>query len=199
MGRMGGVLHNIICFAGALCKENVQDGGERGTDDLCSCVHCPLEGLLHYSSRTRQWCSWSAHSQWFPCRRWWGWVKGDLLFSAGWESVGACAFLESDMVLVVQVRFELWMASGWWATEFLLKSITTSFVFPTLRDRLLAPHHSASCATSSLYCVSSLLLMRPTTDVSSANLMMWLELNLAVLCGSAAWRAAGWAHLCSVW
>ncbi len=29
-------------------------------------------------------------------------------------------------------------------------------------------------------CVSSLLLMRPTTDVSSANLMMWLELNLAV-------------------
>ncbi len=33
---------------------------------------------------------------------------------------------------------------------FLLKSITTSFVFSTLRDRLFAPHHSASCATSSL-------------------------------------------------
>ncbi len=32
-------------FTGALCKENIQDGGERGTDDLCSCVHCPLEGL----------------------------------------------------------------------------------------------------------------------------------------------------------
>ncbi len=45
MGRMGGVLHNTIGFAGASCKENVQDGGERGTDDLCSCVHCPLEGL----------------------------------------------------------------------------------------------------------------------------------------------------------
>ncbi len=29
----------------ASCKENVQDGGERGTDDLCSCVHFPLEGL----------------------------------------------------------------------------------------------------------------------------------------------------------
>ncbi len=26
-------------------RKNVQDGGERGTDDLCSCVHCPLEGL----------------------------------------------------------------------------------------------------------------------------------------------------------
>ncbi len=23
-------------------KENVQDGWERGTDDLCSSVHCPL-------------------------------------------------------------------------------------------------------------------------------------------------------------
>ncbi len=41
----GGVLHNTVGFAGALCKENVQDGGERGTDDLCSHVHCPLEGL----------------------------------------------------------------------------------------------------------------------------------------------------------
>ncbi len=42
---MGGVLHDTIYFAGASCKENVQGGGERGTDDLCSCVHCPLEGL----------------------------------------------------------------------------------------------------------------------------------------------------------
>ncbi len=40
-------------------------------------------------SRTRQWCSWSARSLWFPCRRWWGWMEGDLLFSAGGESVGA--------------------------------------------------------------------------------------------------------------
>ncbi len=46
-----------------------------------------------------------------------------------------------------------------------------------------APHHSASCATSSLYCVSSLLLMRPTTDVSSANLMyvIGVELGSAVM------------------
>ncbi len=40
MGRMGGVLHDTIGFAGALCKENIQVGGERGTDDVCSCVHC---------------------------------------------------------------------------------------------------------------------------------------------------------------
>ncbi len=26
-------------------KEHIQDGGESGTDDRCSCVHCPLEGL----------------------------------------------------------------------------------------------------------------------------------------------------------
>ncbi len=29
------------------------------------------------------------HSQWCPCRMWWGWVEGDLLFSASGESVGA--------------------------------------------------------------------------------------------------------------
>ncbi len=45
MGGMGGVLHDTGSFTGASCKENVQDGGERGTDDLCSCVHCPLEEL----------------------------------------------------------------------------------------------------------------------------------------------------------
>ncbi len=27
---------------------HVQDGGERGTDNLCFCVHCPLEGLWVY-------------------------------------------------------------------------------------------------------------------------------------------------------
>ncbi len=45
VGGIGGVLHDTGSFTGASCKENVQDGGERGTDDLCSCVHCPLEGL----------------------------------------------------------------------------------------------------------------------------------------------------------
>ncbi len=45
MGGVGGVLHDAVGFAGASCKENVQDGWERGTDDLCSRVHCPLEVL----------------------------------------------------------------------------------------------------------------------------------------------------------
>ncbi len=45
MGGVGGVLHDTVGFAGASCKEDVQDGGERGTDDFCSCVHCLLEGL----------------------------------------------------------------------------------------------------------------------------------------------------------
>ncbi len=46
VGGMGGGLYDTGRFTGAPCKENVQDGGERGADDLCSCVHCPLEGLV---------------------------------------------------------------------------------------------------------------------------------------------------------
>jgi len=38
---MGGVLHDTGGFAGASCKENVPFEGERDTDDLYSCVHCP--------------------------------------------------------------------------------------------------------------------------------------------------------------
>ncbi len=45
MGGVGGVLHDTGSFTGASCKENFPDGGERGIDYLCSCVHCPLEGL----------------------------------------------------------------------------------------------------------------------------------------------------------
>ncbi len=45
MERMGGVLHDTIDFTGASCKENIQDGGGRVTDDFCSCGHSPLEGL----------------------------------------------------------------------------------------------------------------------------------------------------------
>ncbi len=45
LGGMGGALHDTGNFTGASCKENIQDGGERGTDDFCSGVHCPLEGL----------------------------------------------------------------------------------------------------------------------------------------------------------
>ncbi len=45
MGGMGGVIDDTVGFAGASCKENVQDGRERGTDDLCNYVQCPLEGL----------------------------------------------------------------------------------------------------------------------------------------------------------
>ncbi len=50
MGRMGGVLHYTICFTGAPCNENIKDGGERGTDDFCSCAHCLLEGISVFLS-----------------------------------------------------------------------------------------------------------------------------------------------------
>ncbi len=70
--------------------------GRRGEGHQWSLQLCSLSaggscGLLHYSSHTRQWCSWSARSQCFPFRKWWGWVEGDLHFSAGGESVGAVA------------------------------------------------------------------------------------------------------------
>ncbi len=42
MGGMGRVLHDAGIITGASCKENVWDGGESGTDDLCGSVHCPL-------------------------------------------------------------------------------------------------------------------------------------------------------------
>lgn len=52
MGRMGGVLHDTVGFAGALCKGNVQDGGERY--ELCSLSAVGSCSLQHYSSLTRQ-------------------------------------------------------------------------------------------------------------------------------------------------
>ncbi len=77
--------------------------GHRWSLQLCSLSAGGSCGLLHYSSRTRQWYSWSASSQRFPCRKWWGWVEGDLLFSTGGESVGeCCSFLESDVVKKLQ-------------------------------------------------------------------------------------------------
>ncbi len=44
MGGVGGVLHDAVGFAGASCKENVQDGWERATDDLCSRVSLSAGG-----------------------------------------------------------------------------------------------------------------------------------------------------------
>ncbi len=168
VGGMGGVLHDTGSFTGALCKENVQDGGERGTDDLCSCVHCPLEGLVVSSTAVPIPDSDAAGQHTLNCSPVEcgedGWRK---TCSQRRKGSRCCAFLDSDVVLMVQVRssvmciprnfvlltlstVELSMVSGGWSTEFLLKSITTSFVLLTLRDRLFVPHHSTSCATSSL-------------------------------------------------
>ncbi len=90
-GRGGWGPSWCCCFAGASCKENVQDGWERGTDDLCSRVHCPLEGLTVSSTAVPYQTVMQLVStlSMCPCRMWWGWVEGDLLFSAGGESVGA--------------------------------------------------------------------------------------------------------------
>ncbi len=130
-------------------------------------VHCPLEGLAVCCTTVPVPDSDAAgqHA-----------LNGSPVESGedGWRETCSfqpaekvCAFLESDVVLVVQVRsslmctprnlvllilstVELSMVSGGWSPEFRLKSITSSFVLLTLRDSLFAPHHSASCATSSL-------------------------------------------------
>ncbi len=104
---MGGFLHDTGSFTGASCKENVQDGGERGTDDLCSCVHCTLEGLEVCCTTVPIPGSDTA------CQHT---LNGSPLESAedGWRETCSfsqrrncrhcCAFFESDVVLVVQVR-----------------------------------------------------------------------------------------------
>ncbi|KAI4876095.1 hypothetical protein NFI96_024678, partial [Prochilodus magdalenae] len=56
---------------------------------------------------------------------------------------------------------------------------TISLVLSTFRDRLLVLHQSGNRCTSSRYADSSFLLMRPTTVVSSAHLMVWFELCIA--------------------
>ncbi len=88
---MGGVLHDTIGFAGASCKDNIQDGGERGTDDFCSLFHCPLEGLAVCCTTVWYQTVMQLVSMlsMVPCRKWRGLVEGDFLFSASGESVGA--------------------------------------------------------------------------------------------------------------
>ncbi len=107
MGGMGGVLHDTGSFTGASCKENVQDGGERGTDDLCSCVHCPLEGLAVCCTTLPVPDSDSGSP--VECGEDGG---GRLaLFSRRRKCRRCCAFLKNDVVLVVQVRFSLMCTS----------------------------------------------------------------------------------------
>ena len=60
-----------------------------------------------------------------------------------------------------------------------LKSMTISFVLLTLRKRLLLPHQFTRFSISFLYSVSTLIEIRPTMVVSSANLKIELEGNLA--------------------
>ncbi len=123
---------------------------------------------------------------------------GDLPFSAGGESVGAVVpSWRVTWCLVVQVRssvmctprnlvlltlstVELSMVSGRWSVEFLLlKSITTSFVFSHLGTDCWRTPFSQLCHFLSVVCF--IVVADETYHcVSSANLMMWLELNLAV-------------------
>ena len=60
-----------------------------------------------------------------------------------------------------------------------LTSTISSFVLLTLREGLFSCHHYSRALTSSLEDVSSLLVNRPTTVVSSVNLMIELEACVA--------------------
>ncbi len=50
-----------------------------------------------------------------------------------------------NLVLLTLSTVELSMVNGGWSTEFLLKSNTTSFVFPTLREIVSATPFSQLC------------------------------------------------------
>ncbi len=84
--------------------------GHRSSLQLCSLSAVGSCGLLPYSSRTRQWFNWSAHSQWCPCRMCWGWVDWwiynifsfqnflDFLFIyflSNWPSIILCKHVHS--------------------------------------------------------------------------------------------------------
>jgi len=60
-----------------------------------------------------------------------------------------------------------------------LKSMTSSFVLSTLRDRLLSVDQLLCCTTSSLYRALLSPQIKPSSVLSSANLMMWFELRVA--------------------
>ncbi len=108
------------------------------------------------------------------------------LFSQRRKCRRCCVYLESDVVLLVQVRSSVMCTPRnlvlltlhsravdgqvGWSPEFLMKSITTSFALLTLRDRLFAPHHSASCATSSRCCWPDLCVIGKLDDVVGAEL-----------------------------
>ena len=93
--------------------------------------------------------------------------RDQVNFSARWTS--------RNFVFITISTGEPWMFSGSWSLCAFRKSTTISLVLSIFRDRLLTLHQVISCSTSSLYDDSSFLLMRPTTVVSSANLMMWFE------------------------
>lgn len=73
-----------------------------------------------------------------------------------------------------------WSLTMLFAVENLLKSMKMYYVLSTFKERLLFLHQSAPLPTCSVYAEMSLLLMRPTTVTSSANLMTWFALSSAV-------------------
>ncbi len=105
---MGGVLHNTGCFTGASCKENVYDWGESDqADDLCSYIHCPLEGLAVCCTTVSVPDSDAAGQHALsgsPVESGEDGWRDIALFSLRRKCRRCCAFLESDMVLVIQVR-----------------------------------------------------------------------------------------------
>lgn len=67
------------------------------------------------------------------------------------------------------------MRTGRWSTSFVLLMSTICFVLEVLRTTLLSLHHSARCSISNFQALSSLSEIRPTVVVSSANLIMELD------------------------
>nr|XP_061820457.1 uncharacterized protein LOC133608870 [Nerophis lumbriciformis] len=88
-------------------------------------------------------------------------------------------FSKRNLVLLTISTAVPLMKSGAWLDWCFLKSTMISLVLSTFRTRLLVLHQSTRCFTSSLWSMSLLSRMRPTTVVSSAYFTMWLVVDLA--------------------
>ncbi len=132
-------------------------------------------------------CTESVHFLWPPSRKFSGLLVRTLNFLSCRRWYSLClAFLTWVWMCVVHVR------SAEIFTPRYLKLLTLFTGVPLIirgcraaavsswslssRERQLSWHHDVSLSTSSKYAASSLLLMRPRTTVSSANLMIEVEL-----------------------
>lgn len=130
------------------------------------------KGSLVFFSLYRKW--------WCFCISWLGKWSWEVLCNVHTMNLGAFYSLHSCYVSYCAVVSGLVRLSQSWQS---------SLVLLTLKDILLSLNYPVSWFTAFLYAHLSLLLMRPTIVVSSANLMMWYELYFVAQSWVSRWIA----------